>query len=151
MAPGGQIDPIYPDPSRRNGYLYFFYGKHHGGGGADDARWSLDLSQPEEFMVFDTADFHNISDDRGWLYGILRSADGSLRDLGTRQQQVAEFPRADEGIPWHGYPSWPLGQAAPPRRRGEKFRPSKEVFESMQAAGLITERERKRLYKGRHV
>jgi len=144
-------DPIHPDPTRNNGYRYLFAGKHHGGGSRSDARWSEEVGRAEEFSVFDTADFHDIADERGWLYGVLREEDGSLRDLGTWEQQVAEFPLANEGVPWHGYPIWAVNRAAPANRSGQKMKPSKEVFEKMEAAGLITSRQRKRLYKGDHA
>jgi hypothetical protein len=89
-----------------------------------------------------------LSDEEGRLYGVLRDAEGELRDLGTCQQQVAEFPRAGEGVPWHGYPIWAVNELAPARRSGEKMPPAKEVFGKMERAGLISRRQRKRLYKG---
>jgi hypothetical protein len=92
-----------------------------------------------------------LSDKDGRLYGVLRDAEGELRDLGTWQQQVAEFPPANEGVPWHGYPIWAVNDAAPANRSGEKVRPAKTVFARMEQVGLITARQRKRLYKGDHV
>jgi hypothetical protein len=148
---GGQIDPVHPNRTRRNGYRYLFSSKHHGGGAPGDARWLPSLTREEEFSVFDTADDHDLSDDRQWLYGVLRSDEGEIRYLGTWKQQLAEFPVATSGMPWHGYPIWPLKELAPPNRQGEKFRPGKEVFQKMEEAGLITESQRRRLYKGDHV
>jgi hypothetical protein len=107
------------------------------------------LTPEEEFSVFDTADWHDLSDDRQWLYGVLRAEDGELRILGTWDQQVAAFPAADEGQPWHGYPLYPLNELGPTNRRGERHRPAKEVFAKMEQAGLITARQRKRLYNKR--
>jgi len=144
-------DPIHPVQTRNRHYIYQFTAKHHGGGKADDARWSKDVSQDEEFSVFDEADYHDIIDDDGRFYGVLPSPGGALRDLGTWQQQVAEFPRANEAIPWHGYPIWALSELAPPNRSGEKARPAKEVFVKMEQAGLISARQRKRLFKGDHA
>jgi hypothetical protein len=144
-------DPLHPVQTRKRHYSYQFTAKHHGGGKADDARWSEAVSQDEEFSVFDEADYHDIIDDDGRFYGVLPSPDGILRDLGTWQQQVAEFPRANEGVPWHGYPIWALSELAPPNRSGEKARPAKEVFVKMEQAGLISARQRKRLYKGDHA
>jgi hypothetical protein len=151
MATGETSGPIHPIPTRRNGYRYLFYDKHHGRGGLDVARWLPSLGQDEEFAIFDLADFHELADDRGWLYGIRRGAEGAILDLGTWGQQVAEFPRARRDEPWHGYPLWPLKEHGPPNRRGEKHRPSKEVFSRMEAAALLTARDRKRLYKGDHL
>jgi hypothetical protein len=151
MAPGGQSNPVNPTPTRRSGYRYLFSDKHHGGGAKGDSRWLPDLIRDEEFSIFDAADWHELSDDRGWLYGIFRSDSGQVRYLGTWGQQLAAFPVAHAGTPWHGYPLWPLNEPAPPNRRGDKARPSKEVFQKMERIGLITVEERKRLQKGDHV
>jgi hypothetical protein len=144
-------DPIHPSVTRKSGHQYFFHDKHHGGGTSEDARWLDEVSQDDEFSIFDTSDWHNIADDQNWLYGLLRSAEGQLRLLGTWNQQVATFPFTQPGVAWHGYPLWPLNDEAPPNRQGQKFRPSKAVFEKMQSAGLVTARERKRLIKGDHA
>lgn len=150
MAIGETSGPIHPTPTRRSGHRYLFYDKHHG---ADRraAQWSPELTPDEEFAVFDRADWHDLSDDRGWLHGLRLGPDGAVLELGTWGQQLAEFPSARIGEPWHGYPLWPLKEQGPPNRRGEKHRPSKEVFAKMEAAGLLTARDRKRLYKGDHV
>jgi hypothetical protein len=142
------IDPEHPHPTRRSGYRYFFASKHHGAGTSEDAQWSKDITALEEFTVFDEADFRDISDERAWLYGVLRGADGKLRDLGIWQEQIAEFPHASEGTAWHGYPVWAINKAGPSNR---KIRPAKEVFQKMEANGLINRRERKRLFKGDHA
>jgi hypothetical protein len=144
-------DPIHEATTRRSGYQYLFSGKHHGGGSSSDARWSDDVSRDGEFSVFDDADFHDIADENGWFYGVLRTADGELRDLGTWQQQVAEFPRANEGIPWHGYPIWAVNQEAPANRASQKMRPAKIVFQKLEDAGLITKQQRKRLFRRKHA
>ncbi|MGL4553174.1 MAG: hypothetical protein ACRC33_18570 [Gemmataceae bacterium] len=140
---------IHPETTRRGGYRYTFTAKHHGGGSSGDARWTL--NDAEEFSVFDGADFHQVADDAGNLYGVLPGTDGSLRELGTWAQQVAEFPAAADGVPWHGYPIWSVNDEAPDNRRGERMRPAKEVFVKMEGAGLITRRQRKRLLKGDHA
>jgi len=144
-------DPIHPEPTRRSRYFYLFSGKHHGGGRDDDARWAEDISRDEEFSVFDEADFHDISDEDGRLYGVLPTPARGLRDLGTWQQQMAEFPLANENVPWHGYPIWAVNQDAPSNRSDQKMRPAKEVFRKMEREGLITKRQRKRLFKGDHA
>jgi len=82
---------------------------------------------------------------------VLRDEAGHIPDLGTWGQQIAEFPLARSNDPWHGYPLWPLGEEGPENRKGEKGRPSKSVFLGMEALGLITHRERKKLYKGDHL
>lgn len=132
--------------------VYQFYDKHHGRGAPDVARWLREMSEDEEFAVFDTADANEISDERGWLYGVRpRDAEGDIPDLGTWGQQIAEFPHARPNETWHGYPLWPLVEAGPENRKGEKSRPSKDVFSKMVAAGMLDDRQRKRLYKGDHL
>jgi hypothetical protein len=49
------------------------------------------------------------------------------------------------------YPLWPVKELGPQNRRGEKFRPPREVFLKMEAVGLITKQQRKRLIKGDHA
>src|SRR5262249_10901101 len=132
-------------------YQYQFTAKHRGGGTSDDARWADELSRDDEFSVFDDADFHDISDEDGRLYGVFRTQDGVLRDLGTWRQQMAEVPRPSGGSPWHGYPIWAVNDEAPPNRSGQQMRPAKVVFDMLLEAGLITTRDRRRLLKGRHA
>lgn len=144
-------DHEHAQRTRRSQYRYLFNAKHHGGGTSSDACWSPQLGENEEFAVFDTADWHDLSDERQWLYGILRNTEGALTDLGTWNQQVAEFPFASAGQVWHGYPLWAVSELAPQNRRGEKYRPAKEVLDKMKSAGLITSSQRKRLLKGDHA
>jgi hypothetical protein len=139
----------YTHATEVNGYRYVFSPKHHGAV-ADAAQWLPTLSLDEEFAVFNLADQHDLSDERGWLYGIQPEGD-SLRDLGTWGQQMAEFPRAQETEAWHGYPIWSVNQLAPPNRQGQKMRPDKEVFLKMERSGLLSQRLWKRLFKGKHV
>lgn len=148
MSTGESAGPIHP-VATRNGKRYLFSAKHHGLD-RHAARWLPSLSRDEEFAVFDTADFHDISDE-GWLYGVGRRINGQLPELGTLGEQIAEFPFAREHETWHGYPLWPLKVAGPPNRKGEKHRPAKSVFLKMEAEGLISTRDWKRLYKGNHA
>lgn len=113
----GMSDPIHSERTRKHGYRYQFTGKHHGAGKADDARWAKDVTREEEFSVFDEADFHDISDEDGRFYGVLRKEDGTLRDLGTWQQQIAEFPPAKEGVPRQTDPGSGCVQRARSSRR----------------------------------
>ncbi len=82
---------------------------------------------------------------------ILTSRHESLQENLPHPQQIAEFPYARPDETWHGYPLWPLIEAGPDNRRGEKSRPSKGVFLRMVAAQMLTPRERKRLQKGDHL
>ena len=152
MSIGETSGPIHRVPTRRSGYLYLFYDKHHGRGGPEAAQWLPSLSRDDEFAVFDVADRDDLSDERGWLYGMRpRDEAGHIPDLGTWGQQIAEFPLARSNDPWHGYPLWPLGEEGPENRKGEKGRPFKIVFLRMEVVGLITHRERKKFYKGDHL
>lgn len=148
MSTGESAGPIHPVPTR-NGKRYLFSGKHHGGD-RNAAQWLPTLSHDEEFTVFDTADFHDISDE-GWLYGVRIGPRGDVLELGTWGQQIAEFPFARDNEAWHGYPLWPLKVAGPPNRKGEKHRPAKNVFLKMEAEGLIDTRDRRCLQKGDHA
>ena len=152
MSVGESSGPVHPVPTRRSGYRYQFYDKHHGRGGPDAARWLPSLSREVEFAIFDMADLIELSDEHGRLYGIgPRDEAGDIPDLGTWGEQVAEFPYARPNEAWHGYPVWPLVEDGPENRRGEKSRPSKQVFQRMVQVGILTPRERKRLYKGDHL
>jgi hypothetical protein len=130
----------------RSQFRYQFTLKHHGAD-SSAAQWLPSMSQAEEFAIFDAADGLEISDDNGNLYGLQPDVDGDLRHIGTWNEQLAEFPAAREGEPWHGYPVYPL-QNGPAHRRGQKCRPDKMVFDKMVTARLITPRQRKRLMKG---
>ena len=134
----------HPVRTRRSGYRYVFTAKHHGGTkGA--ATWLPTISRDDEFSIFDSADLHDIGDDRGWLYGVLPNEEATLRALGTRGELVAEFQPGDW---WHGYPRWPLlsRKAAGNRKRA----PARAVFDKLLAAGLITAVQQRQLVKGKH-
>jgi hypothetical protein len=144
-------DHEHPNATKRSGYRYLFTAKHHGGGPEDSAAWLKSVTETEEFSIFDESDSFDLSDSKKNLFGVLRDTDGSLRDIGTWYQQVAQFPVTDAGQPWHGYPVWAVFPAAPSRLNRERCRPSKLVFEKMQVAGVITRRQRRRLVKGDHA
>ena len=78
-------------------------------------------------------------------------AEAAWLAAGSNGQHIAEFPLARSPDPWHGYPLWPLGEEGPENPKGEKGQPSKSVFLRMEALGLTTHRERKKLYKGDHL
>src|SRR3974390_1372479 len=91
MSVGQEAGPLHPEVTRRSGYPYLFYVKQHGHGGPDDAQWSEDLTQEEEFAIFDLSDEHELSDEQGNLFGLRIDQDGELLFLGTWGQQVAKF------------------------------------------------------------
>jgi hypothetical protein len=141
---------VHGTRTARGNYQYQFTPKHHGGD-KNAAQWLPGLSLEEEFSVFDAADRHELSDENGNLYGVLRNEEGSLRLIGTWNQQVAEFPAARANEAWHGYPLYPLIELGPENRRGQKGRPEKDVFDRMTRAGVITRVQRGRLLKGDHA
>jgi hypothetical protein len=140
---------VHGRETTRSGYRYQFTPKHHGQH-PSAAQWLPALTLDEEFAIFDTADEHELSDEEGNLYGGQREGD-SLRYIGTWHEQVAEFPFAREGEPWHGYPVYPLVDEGPENRRGDRSRPAGTVFSKMVHAGLINRSQRRRLMKGDHV
>jgi hypothetical protein len=120
--------------TQRSGHRYFFYAKHHGGD-PRAAMWLPTISREVEFSIFDQADLHEIEDSRGWLYGVLRSDDGKLQEIGTWDEQVAEFqPGAPDREPWHGYPQWSVDKHGPPNRRRQECCADRKVFDLMVAA-----------------
>jgi hypothetical protein len=135
---------VHPVVTKNHGYQYQFTTKHHGGN-KSEAQWDPELTLNEEFAVFDEADQANLLDKKGNLYGAVKVGADDLRILGTRGEQVAEFPAPSPPSPWHGYPAFPLEgsnhEAAPPR----------EVLTAMMKADIITKRGRRRLAKGDRV
>jgi hypothetical protein len=97
---------VHGQPTRRSAYRYQFTPKHHGGD-TNAAQWLPGLGLDEEFRVCNAADEHDLSDDAGRLYGVLTATEDVLHFIGTLNQQVAEFPVAREGEPWHGYLIYP--------------------------------------------
>lgn len=149
MAGGGNSGPIHHARAVRSQYEYLFYVKHHGQGGPNDAQWLEEVTQDEEFHVFDEADRLELFDEGGNLYGLLLEGSGRLRVLGTWRQQLARFPAASAGQPWHGYPHWPIGEEGPANRR--KQATPKSAMTRMVAAGLLTRSQATRLRGGKHV
>jgi hypothetical protein len=149
--PNGQFPgPLHLQTTRRNNHLYFFYDKHHKAGYSEDAQWLPDMTHDQEFAVFDLADFHDFSNEKGDLYGLHLSPERSIRYLGTRNEQVAEFPFPQRAHPWHGYPSWPITRLKRDKKE-LKYPAPKDALEKMKDAGLLTENQRKRLVRGKHL
>lgn len=142
------VDHEHPQPTRTHQYRYLFTHKHHCGHG--DAQWLRTLTEDEEFAVFDGADEGEFSDARGNLYGALRDRMGSLRFLGTYDEQIAKFWRQPANTPWHGHPIWAINHDGPANRR-KHCEPPRRVFDRMVERGLITAAMRARLIKGKHV
>lgn len=137
---------VHDQVTRRNQHRYQFTPKHHGAD-ANAAQWLPSMTLEDEFAIFNGADEHGLFDQDGRLYGVEPDGHDGLRYIGTRNEQVAEFPVAREAEAWHGYPLYPLKEG-PGNRLGEKHRPEPAVFDKMVQAGLITRRQRRRLMKG---
>ena len=134
-----------------SGRHYWFTVKHHCGS-KRAAQWDASLTFDEEFSVFDSADKHQISDARKWLYGLLPTTDGSCRLLGTRGEQLAEFPFSRRSDNWHGYPLYPLLRTVKNRGKGVGIRkPRWDVFKKIIESKLISEERVLRLWKGDHI
>lgn len=150
MANGAYPGPLHPVVTDRHSYQYFFYNKHHNGPLAE-AQWLLppQLTQNEEFEVFNRADALELSDGHGNLYGLRpRAAGAAVATLGTRGEQFAKFPVAHAGQAWHGFPIWPIAKP----RDDEDLRPiPNEVLGKMVEKEVIDVRERKRVRKGDHI
>jgi hypothetical protein len=142
----------FPGRPSAVGYRYFFYDKHHGRGGPEASRWLPELSDDDEFAIFDQADLLDLSDEHGNLYGIRVGLehDREVLPLGTRQQQIAKFPISRQGTPWHGFPLGPLeyrtSGPAPPVRDLPG-----EPLSKMVNHGLLTGAQRRRLLKGKLI
>jgi hypothetical protein len=152
MSFGGEPGRLHTELSQRSGHSYFFYDEHHGRGGPEAARWAPNVSDDGEFGIFDQADFHQLSDQRGNLYGISvgPGAVGEVRYLGALKQQVAKFPIAREGTPWHGYPLAPLENSLDFPRPPERALPNEALLRMVEVE-LLDNRQRKRLLKGRNI
>jgi hypothetical protein len=57
-------DHLHSEQSQRSNFQYLFTDKHHGGGDSSDARWLSELSEGQEFSVFDMADLNEVFDGR---------------------------------------------------------------------------------------
>ena len=150
--PNGQFPgPLHPRRSERSHHQYFFYDKHHKAGYSEDAQWLPEMTHDEEFAVFDLADLHEISNEKGNLYGLHLSPERrKILMLGTREEQVAEFPLPQGDHPWHGYPAWPIMRLDRDKKE-RKYPAPRDALEKMKDEGLITENQRKRLASGKHA
>jgi hypothetical protein len=151
--PNGQYPgPIHPRSVERNEreYRYFFYEKHHKAGYSEDAQWLPEMTHEGEFAVFELAVSHDLSNAKGDLYGLRLGPRNRILTLGTREEQVAEFPLPQGDHPWHGYPVWPVTRLERDKTE-RKYGAPHEALRKMALAGLITENQRKRLAKGKHA
>jgi hypothetical protein len=108
------------------------------------------MTADEEFAVFDLADLHELSNEKGDLFGLHLDATGKPAPLGTRQEQIAEFPLTQSGSAWHGYPTWPI-MRLDREDMTRKYPAPAAALEKMKQAGLITETQRKRLRVGKTI
>jgi hypothetical protein len=140
--------PVHPHHTAINNRCYFFYDKHHRPANVDDAQWLPGLPSAEEFGVFERANEHDLSTNGGDLFG-LRIREGLVLELGMFGEQVAKFPFVCGNMPWHGFPHWPL--ATNGLAGGRTYPPPRKVLKKMEAVGLITATQRRRLESGKHV
>jgi hypothetical protein len=150
MASGDDPCPEYHERTRRSGFRYCFYVAHHGRGAPDDTQWADDVGRDEEFAIFDVADWHEFSDSNGNFYGIRRSPEGMILDLGAGGEQIAFIWRPRNlNQPTHGFPLWPLGDDTSDNRK--QTTAPKAALRSMEQVGLLSTEQRKKLDKGKHA
>lgn len=137
---------LFPAVTRKSGYGYVLHPDHRGGGNRSDSVWAV--TPEEEFGCFDLADWHTVQDSKGNLFGVLRGEDAELRRLGTADQLVAKFPFTGPNLAWHGYPLYPVDSRVAENRKGQRLRPEKVVFVTLESSGMVTGPERRRLEKG---
>ncbi len=139
-------DRVYPDPTSNNKLCYFFHRKHHDYANTRESQWlpRQDLTDAQEFGIFDEADRYQSVDDAGDLFGV-RIVEGKLKALGTCGQQMARFWKEHVEQPWHGHPLWPLVV------RNDNIKgvcPLKALI-VMKNTGLVNKKQFRRLSKGR--
>jgi hypothetical protein len=111
-VPSVQNTTPHPDLTSRRELTYEFTPKHHGGN-ATASCWLTALTLVEEFEIFDRADGiviavpadnRQVADVAGNLsgYEILTQGSQHLREIGTWDQQIAEFPVQQAAANWHG-------------------------------------------------
>jgi hypothetical protein len=153
---------IHDAVTERGQLRYCFTPKHHGAGLASDSRWLSELSRPEEFQVFDMADFNELRDEDGDLYGLrISGAPGNrqLLDLGDKHEKIARFWAEGKSTdPWHGHPLWPLrSKHGEKRAKGADNRakqgccPPSEVFDRLVELGILSTSKANRLKISKHV
>ena len=107
------------------------------------------MTHDEEFAVFDLADFHDLSNEKGDLYGLHLSPERSIMIWGLEKNRWRSFLFRKEIIPGMAIRAWPIiGWSG--TSRSEISLPPKDALEKMKHAGLITENQRKRLARGKH-
>lgn len=149
MSSGEDPCPEHPVATKRSSYRYCFYFAHHGRGVPDDSQWAEDLTRAEEFAIFDESVEHDLSDSKGHFYGLRRSPDGTILDLGTQGEQIAKFWDPEKNQPTHGFPLWPLSETGPDNRKGQSA--PKDALKKMLQSRLLIEKHYNRLKKGKHT
>lgn len=147
-------DDLYPQCTTRSHLIYCFYAKHHGAGSATDGRWLPELTRADEFAVFEMADYNDLGDEEGNLYGlriVVIDEKQRIKVLGTRYELIARFWAAEGQAHWHGHPLWPILEKGSSNRKNQRYRPPTEVFDRMLESGLITRTQSRRLKTGNHV
>jgi hypothetical protein len=147
-------DDLHPERTSRRHLVYCFYPKHHGAGSSTDACWLPELTRPEEFAVFEMADYNDLSDEAGNLYGlriVVIDEKRLFEELGTRHELIARFWAAEEQEHWHGHPLWPVREKRSLNRKRQRYSPPREVLDRMVESGVLTLNQSRRLKTGDHV
>jgi hypothetical protein len=147
-------DHEHTRPTEKNRNRYWFTAKHHAlRDVSEHSQWSRDLSEDDEFSVFELADNNELADDSGDLYGVLLSGMHTLRTLGRIGEQIGFFWEPSPGSScWHGFPVYPLNEnGLPEQQQKKRIWPPKSVIAKMNECGVITTSMRKRLNSKRFV
>lgn len=143
---GTVTGPVHPVRTEPDGYCYFFHDKHHTPANTGDAQWRPDLSEADEFQIFSDAARHRV-EVGGDLFGVRVLETGEVDVIGTRSERVAKFEKPNSGVPWHGFPYYPIVRNE--RDRPRKYPVPRKAILKMREAGLITRTQCQRLEKGK--
>lgn len=98
--------------------------------------------------MFYLADEFDLSNHHGDLFGLLIRPGGWVETIGTRDEQIAEFPVALHDQAWHGYPLWPISRRDDAPR---KSRLPADALRKMEENGIIDAKQRSRLARGKPI
>jgi hypothetical protein len=84
--------------------LYYHRNPHLG---KHKSRWSKQVSQSAEYLIFVNADNRDWTASQGHYWGVRDKGD----TLGSDGERIAKFPRTtNSSDPWHGFPVSPADE-----------------------------------------
>ena len=105
MANGPDRDYTGARTERRN-LAYRLVAKHHqAGSNSQNAQWAKELTDDEEFAVFNFADTNELEQVLGGdMVGLSPMQVRRIAVIGSKGEQIAYFPQSQFPNPWHGFP-----------------------------------------------